>query len=124
MSHLFILKNKKVIGIDDVLVWGKWFEDIKNRRILETTIGKYWISTVFLGLDHNFGLGEPLYFETMVFNTKNKTKCKIGKTEIESVREDLDMERYSTYKEAEEGHKKLVEKWTKVNKVNNLKKEE
>lgn len=28
---------------------------------------RYRISTVWLGLDHNFGEGEPLIFETMVF---------------------------------------------------------
>lgn len=35
-------------------------------RVAQTTVGKYWISTVWLGLDHGFGRGKPLIFETMI----------------------------------------------------------
>lgn len=28
---------------------------------------EYWMSTVDLGVDHQFGEGPPLYFETMIF---------------------------------------------------------
>jgi hypothetical protein len=53
------------------------------------------ISTVFLGLDHNFGQGPPLLFESMVFGGED----------------DGEMVRYSTWEEAETGHKLLVEKY-------------
>ena len=41
--------------------------DIDTRRVRETFIGKVRISTVFLGIDHNWDGGAPLLFETMVF---------------------------------------------------------
>ena len=60
-----------------------------------------WVSTVFLGIDHNFwGKGKPLIFETMVFPNKIDL-------------DELDMDRYSTWGEAEKGHKKMVKKWSK-----------
>ena len=51
--------------------WGKYFKhDFKEnkRRVAEDRIGEYYISTIFLGVDHNFfEVGPPLVFETMVF---------------------------------------------------------
>lgn len=53
------------------------------------------VSTVFLCLDHSFSKeGPPLLFETMIFGGPY----------------DSYQERYHTYKEALEGHNKLVEK--------------
>ena len=68
-------------------------EDIKNNR---------WVSTVWLGSDHQFGEGEPLIFETMVF-----PKGDWG---------ELDVRRYTTEEEAIKGHKEMVEKWNKTKK--------
>ena len=74
--------------------------DINYKRILETTLpdGK-WISTVWLGINHQFGNGPILIFETMVFNSKGNFT-------------DLDCERYSTENDAIIGHYKMIEKWT------------
>jgi hypothetical protein len=83
--------------------WAVEFEDPKKRRVGFTLLPNgYEVSTVFLGLDHNFLGGKPLIFETMVFE-KNE-------------RLDLDMERYSTLDEAKAGHKKMVAKWRKKKK--------
>tara|TARA_Y100000310_G_scaffold247602_1_gene253239 strand:- start:17773 stop:18003 length:231 start_codon:yes stop_codon:yes gene_type:complete len=49
-----------------------------------------------LGLDHSFVGGKLLIFETMVFDKD---------------REEIDVERYSTEKEALVGHLKMVKKW-------------
>ena len=49
---------------------------------------------MFLGLDHSFGGGAPLLFETMVFGGPL----------------DGEQERYSTWNEAEAGHKLMVER--------------
>ena len=46
--------------------------DWNNRFDLKTEIDDYLVSTVDLGLDHNFGEGEPLYYETMIFPKKDK----------------------------------------------------
>lgn len=51
-----------------LLEWGKWLET--DERIVEGTDleGDVRVSTVFLGIDHNFhGTGRPLLFETMIF---------------------------------------------------------
>lgn len=60
-----------------------------------------FVSTVWLGFDHQFGKGRPLIFESMVFMHTGK---HLGK--------DLDQKRYSTEAEAIEGHKKLVREWS------------
>jgi len=58
-----------------------------------------WLSTVWLGLDHSFVMSKhkPLIFESMLFFK--------GRSE-------LDMVRYSTEKEAYQGHWKLYLKWS------------
>lgn len=55
----------------------------------------YLISTVDLGLDHSFGDGPPLYYETMIFPKDSFM--------------DLHCERYSTRSEAINGHKRILE---------------
>lgn len=67
-----------------------------DRHITETTVGKYWVSTVFLGLDRGWD-GPPVVFETMVF-TPSKSKDKW----------DNYQERYRTYDAALIGHERIV----------------
>jgi hypothetical protein len=59
--------------------WSQWFEyywDKPERFVGRTGDDKIWISTVFLGLDHNFfGVGPPLLFETMVFHNNSGEEC-------------------------------------------------
>jgi len=83
---------------NNIMEWAKDYEK-QDRRIAEDTLsdGK-WISTVFLGLNHNYSSGPPLMFETMVFPSKGNF-------------EELDTRRYSTEKEALAGHKEMVEEW-------------
>lgn len=52
----------------DLMEWGRWMQDA-NRQLAETFFGDKAIrvSTVFLGLDHAFGGGLPVLWETMVF---------------------------------------------------------
>jgi len=73
----------------------------KNRRVADTTLadGK-WVSTVWLGLNHSYGDGPPLIFETMVFPSRDDFT-------------DLDCKRYATEEEATTGHKEMIEKWSK-----------
>lgn len=68
----------------------------------ETLPNGLWISTVWLGFNHNFWFaGPPLIFETMVFS-KEDPSC-----------EDLDQERYPTEAAAIAGHEQLKAKWCK-----------
>jgi hypothetical protein len=97
----YILIDRRVVECADLLQWAKWFELATkdgSRHIAKTDIGEHWISTVFLGLDHNFfHHGPPILFETMVFSQKG------------DFRSDETMQRYATYEEAERGHNRLVE---------------
>ena len=67
------------------------------KKVAVTAIGeRVRVSTVWLGLDHSFGLTSktPIIFETLVFGGPF----------------DGDMERYSTEEEALRGHQAMVEK--------------
>lgn len=79
-----------------LLKWAKEFEDITKRQVAETLLpNNTLVSTVWLGVDYSFGLGEhpPLIFETMVFSRAGKIAgCR----------------RYSTEHEALEGHARMV----------------
>lgn len=93
MSDYYILDGHKAIKVD-VLTWAKWLEgNDEDRCVASDLIGDSRISTVFLGLNHNFGQsGKPILFETMVFG---------GPLSDE-------MDRYCTWEEAEEGHLRMV----------------
>lgn len=95
--------DRKGNGTDDCLVWAKMFEGHGDRmkyKIVKqdyTWMG-FWVSTVWLGLDHSFGEGsDPLIFETMVFFKGHS---------------ELDMDRYTTEKQAVNGHHKMFKKWS------------
>ncbi len=75
--------------------------DWETRLDLKTRVNGYLVSTVDLGLDHSFGVGEPLYYETMVFELDENGEIKTF--------EDLYMERYATEEQAREGHERIVE---------------
>ena len=90
MSDKYILLGKTPIVEPDLIKWSTWFENA-NRCVAETKLNGKRISTVFLGLDHNFfSNGKPHLFETMIFPECNY--C----------------ERCSTWKEAEIQHEKAV----------------
>lgn len=59
--------TKAAIPCDDLDAWGRWFEKA-DRHVAQTKLNGYRVSTVFLGLDHDFsGNGPAILFETMVF---------------------------------------------------------
>jgi len=65
-------------------------------RVAEDTVGDFWVSTVWLGINHQFGSGPPLIFETMIFGAGD--------------RGDLTDEcwRYTTEAAARAGHREVV----------------
>jgi len=92
LTTKYILEGKSPKPVDDIFLWGKWFETA-DRRVAFT---KMWlgveVSTVFLGLSHQYGCGPPILFETMIFGGEHNEY----------------QERYSTWEEAEAGHKQAV----------------
>lgn len=59
---------------DYALVTGNLWQD-KRRIVDQTTVGPYLVSTVFLNVDHGFGLTQlPLLWETMIFGNESLTE--------------------------------------------------
>lgn len=87
----YILDGKNVKEAS-LIEWAAWYEKAKRHVSLNKLKDGTKISTVFLGLDHSFDGGPPLLFETMIFGGKHDGYC----------------ERYTTWEEAEEGHKEAL----------------
>lgn len=90
----YILDGKTPVEVKDLTEWAQWFgRGNDNRRVAQTIFErKVNVSTVFLGLDHNFGDGPPILFETMIFGGPFSDF----------------QDRYETWEEAEKGHLNAV----------------
>lgn len=87
-------------GDKGLFEWAADYEDLKKKIVKQDRLpNKVRVSTVWLGLDHNWGdKNRPQIFETMVFFGKGY--------------EDEECWRYATEEEALRGHKMLVKKWS------------
>lgn len=100
MPGYYILVGHTPYPTNDVKKWGQWFRTAPRyqRKVAHTESddGKVSVSTVFLGIDYSHGDSQaPLLFETMVFGGEH----------------DGEMCRYSTWKQAENGHKKMCKRF-------------
>lgn len=94
LSEWYLLDDDhNVIGTTNDM-HAAWANKKMHHRVAVTTLPNCEVSTVFLGLDHSFGSGPPLLFETLVFGGPF----------------DQEMERYATWVEAEYGHVRMVDK--------------
>lgn len=66
MGKYYKLEGKKAVPCKDVTEWALWNQKA-DRTVKKDTINGCDVSTVFLGLCHQFGDGPPLIFETMIF---------------------------------------------------------
>jgi hypothetical protein len=68
--------------------WAEWFENAE-RSVADEKIGDSRISTVFLGLDHNFsGQGGPVLWETMIFGgplDRKQERCAGSREQAEAM---------------------------------------
>ena len=104
----YILDDDGNPVLADTLTWARWFET-HERHVADTDLGAYGrVSTVFLGLDHNF-LGivnpityRPILWETMVFG---------GPLDGET-------RRYASRAEAQDGHDEMVAEAKLVKSIN------
>lgn len=92
----------------DTLKWAEWTEtSFRNgaRRLAQDTIGPYLVSTVFMGIDHGFGEGPPVLWETMIFGMEEEIEF-LGKRR--RCRKDAGAYRYTSKAEALAGHASAV----------------
>ena len=89
--RLYILVGQTPVPEPNWLKWAEWF-GAADRIVFQTEIPGGVISTVFLGLDHQYGKGPPLLFETMAFIDGEAAECR----------------RTSTWLEAEAKHHEMV----------------
>jgi len=96
MGDLYILGDDDRTPAEQLCItgWGRWMAANKDKkRVAYTVIGDAQVSTVFLGIDHGYGPGPPVLFETMVFHDEGRL--------------DGEMTRCSTWEQAEEQHEAM-----------------
>lgn len=101
MTDKYKLVGREVVPVDDLFEWGEAMEVLRRADKLQIghdMVGNIEVSTIFMGLDMRIMYGEPQLFETMVF------EWPIGG----GPRRAMDTYRYSTYDQAEESHKAIV----------------
>lgn len=114
------------VRCDDLLTWARWLEsNFADRHVDQTLVGeRIWVSTVFLGVDHNFSRltgapHQPILFETMSFWHGDHNPPTTHSYELDGVRREYtrknpvadipeNQERYYTRAEAARGHKRHV----------------
>lgn len=90
--QLYFNRQGQPIAMHD---WARAYEALDGRVVGSDRIDNWLVSTVWLGLDHSFGDGPPLIFETMVFPPDDDG----GQSWSEEY-----CERYSSEDEARAGH--------------------
>jgi hypothetical protein len=98
MMRHYILVGQSVVEEPDMLKWATWSFGAgdKGRIVAQHVVGQYFVSTVFLGFDHNWAARgrRPAMFETMTF--------KHGRS--------VELFRCATWVEAEDQHEQVVMK--------------
>ncbi len=89
--EFYTLNGKEVKGCNSMDEYIE-LQKGKSNSLFRNEIGEVLVSTVFLGLNHRYGEGVPVLFETMIFGGEH----------------DQYQDRYCTYDEAEAGHKKAL----------------
>ena len=84
------LEGRDPVACKSIEEWAQYFDEA-NRHVARDVIKGVTISTVFLVLDHNWGDGPPILFETMVFGGVLDRK----------------QERYTTWEKAVIGHEAI-----------------
>lgn len=67
LRHYVLDENGEPVEEPDMSRWAFFYGSRSSRRIARTNLGRAYVSTVFLGLDHNFFGGDPILWETMIF---------------------------------------------------------
>lgn len=104
MRHQFYILEGRKVKRATTREWALFMERRDDVRVVaRTDVGGFHISTVFIGLDHNFSPdGPPVLWETMVFDDQN------GRADFEQVR------CAGSWDQAEEMHRRMVEQVEQV----------
>ncbi len=89
MMNYVLDENGMVRPEPDLLAWAKWFSEA-NRDVKDERVGKARVSTVFMGLNHAFGGGPPILWETMVFGGPlggEQDRCAGNREQAEAMHE-------------------------------------
>ena len=96
MNHWITNESGEPQRMNDPIAWARWYASA-DRIIAKTSTQNGDVSTMFLGIDHQWGDGLPLLYETMIFGGP----------------EDGYQDRYTTRNEAVAGHAVAVALITK-----------
>lgn len=96
--------------------WGKDLDDPKKRIVEHTRVGRFWVSTVWVGLNRNYGGGKPLIFESMVFDKRRAKLWTFNGKKIKDMGETKTQVRYSSLDDAIAGHAELCREFKKKKK--------
>ena len=73
MTPMYFDREGQPISMDR---WSVLFEDLAYKHVAMTAIDtEVEVSTVWMGLNHQFGEGPPLTFETMIFGGEHNQQC-------------------------------------------------
>lgn len=87
--------------------WAQLKEQYDYAVVEKTFVEAVEVSTVWLGIDHNFLGGTPIIFETMLFTRDLIPTTLFGRVEL--VRDDFGYQwRYATEASARAGHWRIV----------------
>lgn len=98
----------------EMLDWAAKHEDYDYRTVAQHWVRGWMVSTVWLGLDHNFTRqGPPVIFETMIFAPKDVTISREdwgAGDDAAGTMADLDQyqDRYATEDAAQAGHDRAL----------------
>lgn len=90
-NYILADDHRTPVPCDDMTTWGEWM-GTADRHVGHDMRNGIRVSTVFLGLDHGFGPGAPVLWETMIFGGPH----------------DEYQERYTSYDDALAGHARAV----------------
>ena len=91
-AHLYKLAGKKPVPCS-MEEWAQFMKSSANRIIEQRKVGKFTVSTIFTGIDRNFGNGPKLLFETTVLGLEGDL---------------LPCWRYSSWNQAIKGQRQIV----------------
>jgi hypothetical protein len=91
LKHWILDEKGRPVQVD-LFTWAEWF-GTADKTICQETIAQNWVSTIFLGIDHNWvPHGPPILWETMTFGAKldrETLRCAGSKEQAEAMHEQM-----------------------------------